>query len=295
MGQVFVKESYKWHWFPTIVKNLLKLYFVTKSYLLTKYSFCIFAINKSSINTTKLYIDTFKSKFKNVNSISVSDIFAFYQKFDIKVRKTTINWRIHTLVDEGIIQRIGRGKYKLGKQKEFKPIISKENQILYFKLKAEFPFLDISIWSTKWVAQWMLHIPNNYETIIEVEKGSEENVFYFLSDIQDNVFLNPSKDILDKYANRKDSIIIVKNLITDAPLQEIEKVTISSIEKILVDLIIDTELFTAYQGRDLDSIIENAFLYNTIKKDTLLRYADRRRKKPFVRKRIYKKIMNDFT
>ena len=35
-------------------------------------------------------------------------------------------------------------------------------------------------------------------------------------------------------------------------------------------------------------IIENAFQYNTIKKDTLLRYADRRRKKSFVKERILK-------
>ena len=256
--------------------------------MLTKYSFCIFALNKNTISTTKLHIDTFKNKFKDIESISVNDVFSFYQKYDSKVKKTTINWRIYKLVDEGIIQRIGRGIYKLGKQKEFTPVVSEENQILYLKLKEEFPFLNISIWSTKWVAQWMLHIPNNYETIIEVEKGSEENVFYFLSDIRGNVFLNPSKDILDKYANRNESIIIIKNLITDAPLQNVEQVKVPSIEKILVDLIVDTELYTAYQGRDLDTIIENAFEYNTIKKDTLLRYANRRRKKLFVKERIYK-------
>jgi len=244
--------------------------------------------NKNTISTTKLHIDTFKSKFKDIESISINDIFSFYQKYEGKVKKTTINWRIYTLVNNGIIQRIGRGKYKLGKQKEFKPLVSEEIQNLYLKLKEEFPFLNISIWSTKWIAQWMLHIPNNYETIIEVEKGSEENVFYFLSDIRDNVFLNPSKDILGKYANRKKPIVIIKNLITDVPLLDIEQVKIPSIEKIVVDLIIDTELYAAYQGRDLDSIIENAFQYNTINKDTLLRYADRRRKKSFVKEKNYK-------
>lgn len=242
----------------------------------------------NKINITKLHIDTFKDRFENIESISVNDIFSFYQNHDNKVKKNTVSWRIYNLVEKGIIQRIGRGKYKLGKQKEFTPLLSKENQILYLKLKEEFPFLDISIWSTKWIAQWMLHIPSNYETIIEVEKGSEENVFYFLSDIKDNVFLNPSKDILDKYANRKKNVIIVKNLITDAPLKEIEKTTIPSIEKILVDLIVDDKLYASYQGSDLDMIIENSFQYNTINKDTLLRYADRRRKKPFVKERIYK-------
>ena len=134
----------------------------------------------------------------------------------------------------------------------------------------------------------MLHIPNNYETIIEVEKGSEENVFYFLSDIRENAFLNPSKDILNKYANKKEEIIIIKNLVTDSPTQNLKQTVIPSIEKIIVDLIVDDELFSAYQGRDLDNIIENAFQHNTIKKDTLLRYAGRRRKESHVENRISK-------
>lgn len=136
----------------------------------------------------------------------------------------------------------------------------------------------------------MLHIPNNYETIIEVEKGSEENVFYFLSDIRGNVFLNPSKDILDKYSNKNEDMIIIKNLITDAPLQNVEQIKIPRIEKIIVDLIVDDKLYATYQGRDLDSIIENAFQYNTINEDTLFRYADRRTKKPLVKERVNKTI-----
>ena len=54
----------------------------------------------------------------------------------------------------------------------------------------------------------------------------------------------------------------------------------------MVDLLLDIDLFSAYQGRDLDSIIENCFEHYTINKDKMLRYADRRGKKNFVAKRI---------
>lgn len=216
----------------------------------------------------------------------VNDIVHFYQKADESIKKTTINWRIYKLVEEGVIQRTGRGKYKLGKQKEFNPIVSKVNEQLYSTLKEEYPFLDISIWNTKWVTQWMLHIPNRNKTIIEVEKGSEENVFYFLTEIKENVFLNPSSDILDKYSDSTKDTIIIKNLVTDSPLQKVNEVQIPCIEKILVDLIVDKELFSAYQGRDLNSIIENAFEHNTINKDKLFRYANRRRKGSLVEQYI---------
>ncbi len=59
----------------------------------------------------------------------------------------------------------------------------------------------------------------------------------------------------------------------------------------MVDLIVDTELYSAYQGRDLDSIIENAVEYYTINNDKLLRYANRRRKKDIVVNRIGKNML----
>ena len=182
------------------------------------------------------------------------------------------------MVDKGIIQRVGRGKYRLGEQKEFEPYISKENANLFFELKEEYPFLDICIWSTQWLGQWMLHVPGTYETIIEVEKDSEENVFYFVSESRSNVFINPKQDILNKYAKSGEPIIIIKNLVTGSPLQIIDDIQIPTIEKIIVDLIADSELYSAYQGRDLYSILENAFEYNTINEDKLLRYAKRRKK-----------------
>ena len=143
--------------------------------------------------------------------------------------------------------------------------------------------MDISIWSTKWIIQWMLHVPSHYETIIEVEKDAEENIFYFLSEIRENVFLNPSKDVLNRYAKTTKPIIIIKNLVTDSPLQKIEKIQTPSLEKILVDLIVDDKLFQTYQGRDLDNILDNAFKYQSINLDKLYRYAKRRRKLDFVK------------
>lgn len=132
----------------------------------------------------------------------------------------------------------------------------------------------------------MLHIPRSYQTIIEVEKSSEKSVFYLLSDIRDNVFINPSKDILDKYSKEDTNKVIIKNPVTDAPLQKINTIRISSIEKIIVDLIVDTELCSEYQGRDRESIIENVYNFNSINEDKLLRYSSRRRKRDFVKKTI---------
>ncbi|WP_203257073.1 DUF6577 family protein [Hyunsoonleella ulvae] len=202
------------------------------------------------------------------------------------VKKNTVNWRIYKLLEKGIIQRIGRGKYRLGRHKRFAPLINKAIKDLYAILKKEYPYLDISIWSTEWVSQWMLHVPGINKIIIEVEKGAEESVFYFLSDIRKNIFINPTRDILDKYTDENKDQIIIKNLITDAPLQKINNLRIPTIEKILVDLILDEKTFPEYQGRDLESIIDNIYQFHSVQEDKLLRYANRRGKRDFIKQFI---------
>jgi len=229
-----------------------------------------------------LHIESFKKHFESIDTISIKTIFDFYESKDSLVKKSTVNWRIHKLVEKGIIQRVGRGKYRLGEQKEFHPKVNQSIKSLYTILKNEYPYLDIVIWTTEWISQWMLHIPGTNKTIIEVEKGTEDSVFYFLSDIRKNVFLNPSRDILDKYAQENKNQIIIKNLVTDAPLQKINSLRIPALEKIIVDLILDVGILSEYQGRDLESIIENAYQFHSIQEDKLLRYANRRRKREFV-------------
>ncbi len=136
----------------------------------------------------------------------------------------------------------------------------------------------------------MLHIPKSSETIVGVEKCSGESVFYFVSESYKNVFLNPPSDILEKYADDSRGTIIIKNLITDSPLEKIDDVQIPNIEKINVDLILDDDLFSHYQGRDLNAIIEKAYQYNSINEDRLYRYAQRRGKQNFVKKLIEQEL-----
>lgn len=187
------------------------------------------------------------------------------------------------MVEKGILKRVGRGKYQLGSQNTFSPQLSKEIINLYKKLDGEFPYLEKSVWNTSWLNQWMLHIPNVNMLFIEVEKGSEENVFYFLSSFQKNVFLNPSEELLLRYANSNETIYIIKNLVSGAPIQEIKKVKVSTIEKILVDLIIDKKILSAFQEKDLENILDNVFEYYTINEDKLLHYANRRGKRKLVK------------
>jgi len=248
--------------------------------------FLYICINIYIINKEKLHIISIEESFKEQEILEINDILSFYRETNPSIKKNTIYWKIHDLVEKGILKRVGRGRYQLGTQNTFSPQLSNKLKTLYKKLDSEFPYLEKSVWNTSWLNQWMLHIPNVNMIFIEVEKGSEENVFYFLSSIQKNTFLNPSEELLLRYANNNKTIYIIKNLVSGAPIQEIKKIKIPTIEKIIVDLIIDKKMLSAFQEKDLDNILDNVFDYYTINKDKLLHYANRRGKKELVKKRI---------
>ena len=132
--------------------------------------------------------------------------------------------------------------------------------------------------------EFTLHISNNNLTLVEVDKESLESIFYSLRDKYNQVFLNPNSDILEQYVFNSKTPIIVQPLISEAPLQSISNINTTTIEKILVDLFSDEDLFQFYQGREKKRIFKEAYAKYTINNNKLLRYASRRGKKDEIEK-----------
>ena len=140
------------------------------------------------------------------------------------------------------------------------------------------PFVDFIVWQTKWLNEFMRHQPGKFITIIEVEREVKESVFHILQESGQNVFLNPTKEIIENYLYSAKSPIIIQNLITEAPTQKIDKLMTATLEKILVDIISDSDLFSTFQGRELHNIYQTAFERYKISQSKMKRYAKRRSK-----------------
>ena len=231
-------------------------------------------------------IDKFVDYFESKESFGLQDIKDYFQRFKKDISRTTLDWWIYELKQRGILYRVGRGLYSFQEPIFFNPSIEKELIKLHGWLVKEFPYLDLCIWHSKWVNQFMVHQIGRFYILIEVEKEAVESVFYYLKEREKDVFLNPSSDILYHYANAKESII-VKPLISEAPINKQNKIPTASLEKILVDLVSD-EIFEAYQGAELDNILENAFSLYSINEPKLLRYASRRKRKKYLLTKIEK-------
>lgn len=227
----------------------------------------------------KLNIDTLKRHFKDKLVFETKDIMVFYKLIEKDVKPTTINWRIYTLVQTGVLQRTGRGKFTLGEAKNYIPEISSKMKSLYAKIKKEFPYINLCIWHTATLNEFMLHQPNTFYYLVEAEKEVVNSVFYFLRESEKLVFINPTKDIIEKYIPQEKEVIIIKSLVSEAPLKNIKGINTASLEKLLVDIFCDEGLFLAQQGAEMRTIFSEAFSKYTVNQSKMLRYASRRRKK----------------
>jgi len=208
----------------------------------------------------------------------VNEIISFYNKYEVKISRSTIDWRIHRLRKLEVIHRISRGLYSLKKQNAFIPTISEKLYDLYKIINKEFRYLEICIWNTKWLNEFMRHQIGNFIIIIEVDKEAIESVFYFLRESQNNVLLNPTIEIMEKYVVHGKETIFVKPLISEAPILKKDNIKTAPIEKIMVD-ILSEDLFGSYQGQELKNIYQSIFEKYSINKPKMLRYAKRRNKR----------------
>jgi hypothetical protein len=237
----------------------------------------------------KLHIDQLKSHFQGLKSFETKSILGFYQQFEPLIKPATVNWRVYSLIELGVLSRIGRGIFTLNQQKNYIPEVSTKVKFLYHKLVKRFPYLTICIWHTSILNEFMHHQPGKFFYLIEVEREATESAFYFLQEAKYKVFVEPTRDIFNKYIANESEAIIIKPLVSEAPTQQVENINTITLEKLLVDIYCDKIVFSAQQGAELYTILREAFSKYSINENRLLRYA-RRRNKNF--KNYLKKISN---
>ncbi|AFL82528.1 hypothetical protein Aeqsu_3091 [Aequorivita sublithincola DSM 14238] len=200
-----------------------------------------------------------------------------------ELKESSINVYLSLLKKEGVIQNPSRGIYALEEMNSYIPTIDIKQKRLFRKIKKDLPFIDFCIWNTKWLNEFMLHQPFKYYTVLEIEKDAIEPVFYLLKEQGKPVFLEPDADTFDLYINNSEDVIILKQLITESPLQEIENILIPTLEKLLVDMTIDTNLYSAQQG-EIKLIFTSAFEKYTVNKNRMKRYSYRRNRENEIEK-----------
>lgn len=175
----------------------------------------------------------------------------------------------------------------LSDKPSFNPAVEPRLMEIGEKVGKQFPMVKFCLWSTRWLSDWMIHQPGKFLIMVEVELSSAESVFHYLKDENYlNVYYNPDDKLLERYVYEKQESIIVKQLITKAPLKRLKKIAFPTPEKILVDLFIESRLFAPFQGTDLIQIFNTIYKEYTLNITKMLAYAKRRTKEQELREFI---------
>jgi hypothetical protein len=205
-----------------------------------------------------------------------TDLYNFYANYEPDLKKTTFRWRVYTLKNNGVINTLMKGVYSTTSNKDFAPAIDKKLINLFLKIKRQFPYANLAIWETSWLNNYMVHQAFSSNIILEVEKDAAPVVFAYLQESYGDVYLNPRKLEVENYIISGQNNIIIKNLTLTSPLTEREGLKVPTIEKIMVDIFTDDELFVTYQGAELQNIFPEFFKTFNINQSTLRQYANKR-------------------
>ncbi len=222
-------------------------------------------------------------EFKDKEAFTRKDLLEFYHYFEPELKEGTFGWRIYDLKNRNIIKSLKRGLYVISNKPKYKPDISPDLLKIAKQLSEKFSEVKHCVWETIWLNEFVQHQTSKSTLFIEVEKGFEESLFYALKDnLYRDVFVNPDQRAIDFYIAESTQPIVIKKLLTRAPLMKRTENKVKyytpTLEKILVDLFAEKRLFYYFQGGEMTYIYENALSNYTINFTKLFSYAKRREK-----------------
>ncbi len=222
-------------------------------------------------------------EFKDRGHFSRGELLEFFRYYEPELKEGTFGWRIYDLKNRNIIKSLKRGLYVISYKPKYSPDISPNLQRIAKQFTERFKEIKHCIWETSWLNEFAQHQISRPTLFIEIERGFEESFFYELKDrMHREVFLNPDEKTINFYIAESEQPIIIKRLLTRAPLlkrtTKKNKYFIPTLEKILVDLYSEEVQFHYLQGSELIHIYENAITKYVVNFTKLFSYAKRRKR-----------------
>ncbi len=242
----------------------------------------------------KVYNDFFKN-FGGQSSFTKQDIYNYFLSEGKSLSDGAIRWRIHDLKNAGILKSIERSVYSINTKSCF---ISKTSTFIATVVqlfKQKYDGLKYCVWDTHILNSFMIHQPVNTFHLIETDRDITESVFYYLKDNNVKAFNNPSVQIMEDYVLGEPNAVVVKPLVSRAPLITGEQIVFPALEKILVDIFCDQHQFYIFGGQEMINIFEHAFHHYSLNFSSMYAYASRRGKKALLKKFVEENVLNEQT
>jgi hypothetical protein len=245
------------------------------------------------VTATKKSHQVFVDHFKGQTTFTRQDVFDFFLSQGKELSDAALRWRIHDLKNAGIIKSVASAVYAIAEKPVFVPIpdVFTEKTVELFSQKYE--GLNFCVWNTNILHSFMIHQPVNSFYVFETDRDITESVFYHFKAHNLNVFNNPILQMMDDYVLGSKDAVVLKPLVSRAPIQKDGIFAFPALEKILVDIFCDQHQFYVYGGHEMIVIFENAFNSYHINLGSMYNYAGRRGRRGLIRAFIEEHVKHE--
>lgn len=225
-----------------------------------------------------MWTDNIVNKLSKDIIYSRNDLHRIFLEEKNNLTTSTFKWVLYDLLKNGKLFRYGYDQYTLCQQDTlpaYTPIYSDKAASLIQMLSGVFPDLKFIVSEVVLLNEFLNHQIANNTIFIQVEKNVSLFVFNNLKDKYREILYNPDSKELDIYW--KPDCIIILDLISQSPISHDFPHDIL-LEKLLVDIIAEKSIVSAFSPSELPSIFSSAIKNYQIDKRKLTRYAGRRGK-----------------
>ena len=195
------------------------------------------------------------------------------------------HWALSGLVREGKLIRRGYDTYcpPDGKLRiEYQPNYSEASLNISEEIQKKYPYVQFTVFETILMNEFLNHLIANNTIFIQAEKECGIFIFRFLQESgYRNLMYKPDARDFNLYWTK--DCIVITDLISEAPMRANIPYKIL-LEKMLVDILADKRIASAFSKAELPDIYEQAKSKYNIDKVRMYRYARRRNREDELKK-----------
>ena len=213
---------------------------------------------------------------------TIDDIVGFVERMNGDVSRKTVIWNVNELVRQGKAVRYGRGVYGFVPKPRFVPVLSELAKLACSMLYCKFKYLTFTVTDSGELGEFMNLQPFSTVVVIETKKSAAGAVLSALRKEGMDAYAKRDFSKLERYISSSQPIVVRPELAVNPSMFQENNIRVANLEKILVDLVCDQDIYGQYQDEELQNIYINAAESYAVNYSQMLKYASARKRKAAV-------------
>ena len=197
------------------------------------------------------------NKFRD-EYLTIKDLLAVGESLGEKIETSTAVWTMNNLIKSDEATRVGRGVYYMAPPREYKPQLSGLGRTVESFMADRFKYTPVILLDSAWLHGFMEQQPFMTTIAAEVDEAAIEGVISALKTMDYEAV--PKNDFrkVEPYLKTSEPIIVTKSLRLSPATKIGKTISLAKLEKMLVDIVSEPEIYSQYQGWEMENIYINS-------------------------------------